>query len=766
MKDTHYGEVKKSMRKLLANMGLLQIFFALMLVIMVMFVSNYIVHKNSIAEIYDKVSQNNTLAMNSIIQSFDNSFKTVDNLVHSIHGLPYNNLEGEDGRIDMSKVYALYYNVAALASSIDFIEEVIVFYDQIDLAITTKGTISFKELFSKKYKHEIYNADYWRRLSVSKHNFKVFPGEEYSVAYELFKERKKKLIMFVGGNKIRMSNKHVMVLIDYDKWMKLVNQSATIPGSSFIMLDADRNLILSTEADMDLIEILNDVYFQSMQEATLTRKNYEYHFYKSEYNEFIYINKIPYQFMNISSVNKANMTIMVTAIGSAVFLSILLSLYLHNPVTKITRLLGIGQGRGDFKKIYSGIQHIQLENESYQRQMKLVDWEIRRAAFLRILHDSNLSNEHLAVMKEHVSFLFQNKQFVMALLQLHHQDSENTGLYLIEEIEHFIQDGLIREKVNSHVFHVGNLQFVALIGVERASQRNAVLRKIEAFIAHAEKKELSGYSVWSYVSKLYASDIYNCNRAYRDVVDGMIYRNVNDSERVLDLEKMNYTINIYFPFERVEKLSNLILDGNKLEAIQVVKEIMEENVKRNIHRHQLLHIAKAMFYQMQKHTGGQANDHSKMVQFEIDFSQKLHHANHYREIEQALCRVVEQLAAQSKLPSKNKFDPGFISKYIELHYMENLYLDHMAEIADTTPKYFSNYFKRTFGVNFIDYLNKVRLSHARELLKDTSLSIAEIGEKTGYQNSSTFTTTFKKYYGISPSDYRKRGGKPVESSGS
>jgi YesN/AraC family two-component response regulator len=88
--------------------------------------------------------------------------------------------------------------------------------------------------------------------------------------------------------------------------------------------------------------------------------------------------------------------------------------------------------------------------------------------------------------------------------------------------------------------------------------------------------------------------------------------------------------------------------------------------------------------------------------------------------------------------------------------MENLYLDHIAEIVETSPKYFSSYFKKTFGVNYVEYLNKVRLSHAKELLKDRSLTIGEIGEKTGYLNSSTFTTTFKKYYGISPSEYRKQ----------
>ncbi|MDG0794182.1 AraC family transcriptional regulator [Cohnella ginsengisoli] len=80
---------------------------------------------------------------------------------------------------------------------------------------------------------------------------------------------------------------------------------------------------------------------------------------------------------------------------------------------------------------------------------------------------------------------------------------------------------------------------------------------------------------------------------------------------------------------------------------------------------------------------------------------------------------------------------------------------------ETTPKYFSNYFKKTFGVNYVEYLNKVRLSHARDLLRSTSLSIAEIGEKTGYLNASTFTTTFKKYMGVSPSDYRKQNDQQI-----
>ncbi|MNY16469.1 Bifunctional transcriptional activator/DNA repair enzyme AdaA [compost metagenome] len=148
-------------------------------------------------------------------------------------------------------------------------------------------------------------------------------------------------------------------------------------------------------------------------------------------------------------------------------------------------------------------------------------------------------------------------------------------------------------------------------------------------------------------------------------------------------------------------------------------------------------------------------DSKESLQLEMAFCRKVDHATSRAEVIEAIQDIVRLIGSKRMLEGKNKLNPEFINQYIELHYMENLYLDHMAELLNTSPKYFSNYFKKTFGVGYVEYLNKVRLSHAREFLRHTELSVAEIGEKTGYLNASTFTTTFKKYYGISPSEFRK-----------
>ena len=72
--------------------------------------------------------------------------------------------------------------------------------------------------------------------------------------------------------------------------------------------------------------------------------------------------------------------------------------------------------------------------------------------------------------------------------------------------------------------------------------------------------------------------------------------------------------------------------------------------------------------------------------------------------------------------------------------------------------YLSELFKKYTGMGFSDYLNSRRLKLALEKMKNPSLSITEISVMCGYENPYYFTRVFKKAYGATPSDYRKRTG--------
>ena len=91
-----------------------------------------------------------------------------------------------------------------------------------------------------------------------------------------------------------------------------------------------------------------------------------------------------------------------------------------------------------------------------------------------------------------------------------------------------------------------------------------------------------------------------------------------------------------------------------------------------------------------------------------------------------------------------------------------LSISMLAEKFHVSIAYMSYLFKKYFNENFSDYLWKLRVSKAKELLRGTSKPIEEICIEVGYENVSSFRRKFKKELGITPSQYRS-GTEPVES---
>ena len=97
-----------------------------------------------------------------------------------------------------------------------------------------------------------------------------------------------------------------------------------------------------------------------------------------------------------------------------------------------------------------------------------------------------------------------------------------------------------------------------------------------------------------------------------------------------------------------------------------------------------------------------------------------------------------------------------ILKYLENHYMERITIADISAEVGLSQSHFMKYFKNTMGTSFIEYLNEYRLTMASRLLISSESSILAIAEEVGYENLSYFNRTFKKRFGMTPRDYRKR----------
>jgi two-component system response regulator YesN len=78
----------------------------------------------------------------------------------------------------------------------------------------------------------------------------------------------------------------------------------------------------------------------------------------------------------------------------------------------------------------------------------------------------------------------------------------------------------------------------------------------------------------------------------------------------------------------------------------------------------------------------------------------------------------------------------------------------IAEELGVSSNYLSTIFRKETQYSISEYLNGVRLKHAKKLLRDTNLKVYEIAEQVGFCDVYYFSNVFKKYTGVTPSDYR------------
>jgi AraC-like DNA-binding protein len=97
---------------------------------------------------------------------------------------------------------------------------------------------------------------------------------------------------------------------------------------------------------------------------------------------------------------------------------------------------------------------------------------------------------------------------------------------------------------------------------------------------------------------------------------------------------------------------------------------------------------------------------------------------------------------------------------IDGRYSEQLDLAALASAAHVSPRHFSRSFRRVFGETPHQYLLTRRLERARHLLRTTDTQIAEICLEVGFTSVGSFTTTFRRQTGISPTTFRKAYGGP------
>lgn len=118
-----------------------------------------------------------------------------------------------------------------------------------------------------------------------------------------------------------------------------------------------------------------------------------------------------------------------------------------------------------------------------------------------------------------------------------------------------------------------------------------------------------------------------------------------------------------------------------------------------------------------------------------------------------------QSAKSTKLIQSSKMSDYYIKEainYIEQNFQNDITIEEIAAVCGINRSYFGKIFRNAIGRSPQEFLMNYRMVKATELLKLTSLSIADIGSAVGYSNQLHFSRAFKTIYGISPREWRNQ----------
>lgn len=125
----------------------------------------------------------------------------------------------------------------------------------------------------------------------------------------------------------------------------------------------------------------------------------------------------------------------------------------------------------------------------------------------------------------------------------------------------------------------------------------------------------------------------------------------------------------------------------------------------------------------------------------------------FQELERLHTRTLGELKQQRENEATRPI--RMAKQFIQENFGRNITLEDVCGAVGFSPAYFSALFKKETGEGFSKYLTHVRIERAKELLRETSLSVAEVCEAVGYSDRKHFTQTFHKMTGLNPAEFRR-----------
>ncbi len=344
--------------------------------------------------------------------------------------------------------------------------------------------------------------------------------------------------------------------------------------------------------------------------------------------------------------------------------------------------------------------------------------------------------------------------------------NQEDGMRLAEFIIRNVTEEMINRNNQCFMVEVDNI-IACLISIKVTSEENSMETLLVA-VKEAQDFIKEKFSICFTVAVSNIHDAANqIPRAYAECMEALEHRMVMGSGKIISYKNVagsqnkNQGYSYYYPMLLEQQLINFIKTGDFAGAIAIVEEVLRSNFEEGARSIQL---AKCVMFNLAGTILKTINDLSVHYQSNIledsNPAEGLLGCETVSEMEDEIAGILK-IVCHFVQERRKKENTGFYERvrdYISKNYKDiNLSVGAIGEYFDMTPAYVSKLYKDQTGEPLLDYMNKIRIQKAKELLSSEKYTIQEVADRVGYNDVKTFTRYFKRYEGVTPGKLKGMG---------
>jgi YesN/AraC family two-component response regulator len=693
--------------------------------------------------IKDEIIKYNTLNLRNTTESYEKQFELIRNGLYTF-ALNDKLKQLAADNFDYYLAYTLMEDIQQFVNnSALYLDNLIIVFKDSSFALEKSRGSDARTMFSRYFLSDDYSFEYWMDEFNRSEHMRIGASSVFAeVGWDKKKINPKTLIPIIVKNK-QNPNFYMIALADARRMHADFHRSF---NESFYVIDkAGRPYFASSPAESPDFPVFRD-------DHGFVKVGSTYYFYKKGKSGLTYVNLVPDR--HIHSQMKWNLSFVLMLAFSvvlSVIASFLFSYLLNEPVKKFIddiQKLNLRFPRSsrikEFNIIQERLSQIVKANRDIHQDLMQKKSLLRYYAYMNKLKNIRF---HLSDLND---LIVSDKPFTLILFRLTYKPQLMDSLGVEEDratsfIREYVDLAVSMHHQESLTFQMENDQILSIVFPQQGDSED-----MSESLA-AIKQTLDLEKDYCFLTIAVCSRSKHFNEAYRRALGILNSRVFNDETQILYEPKRKDHFVVLTPMQEDEFDVNLI-NGNVDAAMQIVKRALAQLHKKEAGADQVMKFAEQIAQRIRnallRHQPEADSAHDADVRLSDCFT--------YEQLEQRLFERIRE-AGQRIRDKKEKRDPivDFVQEYLQTHYTQDITLDLLADKLNISRSYLSTYFKEKTGIYFIDYVNSFRIQKAKQLLAKSDIKIHEAAAQVGYQNINSFNRMFKKFTGVTPSEYRR-----------